>query len=223
MFFQILKGFPICFPIYCEPKWSARLKYYRAPQDRVFLDRFGQISGVFGSDGSDPSWGKLIQQTDPTFGSDWSEFWPERPKKMVFNPEFLNFRIFCPEFPDFIQIFLAFLTLDPKFIDFYGLVCTKFVKLLSDPCQEKQFNRQIYELIFVSLNPKSRNPEFSVLEKRNSRILCALRNYMYSTKSLYIAGNKSLDSYWCVWDELVAEHSPARKNPGSREASLTRS
>jgi len=43
MFFQILKGFPICFPIYCEPKRSARLKYYRATQDRVISDHFGQV------------------------------------------------------------------------------------------------------------------------------------------------------------------------------------
>jgi len=91
MFFQILKGFPICFPIYCEPKRSARLKYYRASQDRVWSDSFGLISEVLGSIQIRPVWGKLIQQMDPTFGSNRSEFWPEWPKKWF---SIQNFRIF---------------------------------------------------------------------------------------------------------------------------------
>jgi len=79
MFFQILKGFPICFPIYCEPKRSARLKYYRAP--RIGCSR-GQFRTNFWSSPTfrlytlrksrvgqiRPVWGKLIWQTAQLLG-----------------------------------------------------------------------------------------------------------------------------------------------------------
>jgi len=79
MFFQILKGFPICFPIYCVPKRSARLKYYRKPQDRAISDLFGQDSVLVLSkslspeltiwvDQIRPVWGKLICQTAQKLG-----------------------------------------------------------------------------------------------------------------------------------------------------------
>jgi len=102
MFFQILKGFPICFPIYCEPKLSARLKYYRVTQDRVQSgqvwsdfwiaptfrlwslrkSRVGQIR---------PVWGKLIQQTAQLLGRSVRILTGEPPK--------LNFRTRISRFP----------------------------------------------------------------------------------------------------------------------------